>query len=305
MKKKYTFFVLYLIALLCTSLFAGCAQRTEIAEVTLHEHHFELTETRQATCEQAGFDLYVCICGESYSEEEAALGHAEGDWEVAEKATAADPGLRQRRCVACGELLAAEPIPAETDPTEPDQEAKAAPAAPAAPPAASAHRHSYSKTVTKEATCTGSGSYWFACKCGAGYAEPIPCKGHDPESRVCEGSCTADTLEEKVCADCGRVLSSVITEKAPGHQFKFLNNGWETLEKATCEKSGLEQRTCKVCRKTRRGPWKLWAMTIRKELPRPLPARKAAIPAGSARPAAAPSPAPSPPPATTGLPGRW
>lgn len=253
MKKKYTFFVLYLVAVLCMSLFAGCSRNEEIAEVTVHEHEYTIEETKEAACTEAGFTRYVCACGERYTEETDPLGHTPGEWEVTLEPMETQGGVLAQHCTVCQAMLGCEPIAPLTSETEPEaqedlhidlaQKKDAAPSGIQAP----AHRHSYSKTVTKEPTCTRSGSAWYGCSCGAGYEEPISSRGHNLYTHLVEGSCTADTIKERICRDCGRVISSTVAETAPGHRFSLLNEGWKVQEKATCDQAGTQQRICKIC----------------------------------------------------------
>lgn len=250
MKKLQKIYVLLLSVMLCVSLFSGCTRNEEIAEITVHEHNYTIAEAREATCLETGFVRYTCDCGESYSEESDALGHKEAAWEVTMEPTAKGPGLRQQLCASCDAVLFSEPIPAitvektgekmETHPAD-KQENPPKDSAPAP------HRHSYAKTVQEKATCTRSGSVWYGCKCGAGYAEAVPAKGHDLYEKVSEGSCTADTVTEKICADCGRVISFTVTETAPGHRFGLLNDGWKRIEKPACTTPGQEEHICKTC----------------------------------------------------------
>lgn len=48
------------------------------------------------------------------------------------------------------------------------------------------HVHSYTSSITKEATCTEDGVKTFTCECGDSYTETIPTTGHNYEN----GSCT-------------------------------------------------------------------------------------------------------------------
>ena len=68
-------------------------------------------------------------------------------------------------------------VPVTTPATTP-----AAPTVPATPaptlPPTTAHGHSYSAWVSKEATCTEQGVKTYRCSCGSSYTEAIPALGH-------------------------------------------------------------------------------------------------------------------------------
>lgn len=90
---------------------------------------------------------YKCVCGDSYSEKVT----TDGDGNV----------------ISDGDSTA----PAVTTTTAPAVTTTTAPAP--------AHTHSYSSKVTKEATCTATGTMTYTCSCGDKYTESIPAKGHD------------------------------------------------------------------------------------------------------------------------------
>ncbi len=48
----------------------------------------------------------------------------------------------------------------------------------------SSHTHSYTSTVTKQATCTATGTKTFKCSCGDTYTETIKAKGHSYKTTV-------------------------------------------------------------------------------------------------------------------------
>ena len=73
------------------------------------------------------------------------------------------------------------------------------------------HEHSYTETITKQATCTEAGEKTFTCTCGHSYTEEIPAKGH----HFVDGECTdcgekdpcseshTDENEDDICDICG------------------------------------------------------------------------------------------------------
>lgn len=67
-------------------------------------HQYTMTETTPG-CTEFGEKLYRCsICGDSYSESIAALGHSYGDWTVDTAATCTETGLEIRTCATCGDI---------------------------------------------------------------------------------------------------------------------------------------------------------------------------------------------------------
>ena len=65
---------LYILALLSSSLFfVGCNENT--ATESSHKHAYEAT-MYATTCEEGGYTLYKCACGDAYrADEMPALGH--------------------------------------------------------------------------------------------------------------------------------------------------------------------------------------------------------------------------------------
>ncbi|MBP3784398.1 MAG: hypothetical protein J6I68_14225 [Butyrivibrio sp.] len=104
------------------------------------------------------------------------------------------------------------------------------------------HTHSYTATVTKDATCTEAGEMTYTCSCGDSYTEVIAMKSHNYESTVTkEPTCTETGTETKECADCGDTIESVIP--ALGHKA----GDWVTEKEATCSEEGRNVRYCTVC----------------------------------------------------------
>lgn len=70
-----------------------CGQR----DPELHEHHYVLTEEVAADCENDGYLLYSCECGEYYTETIPATDHDWSDWETSDEET----GEQWRYCFNC------------------------------------------------------------------------------------------------------------------------------------------------------------------------------------------------------------
>lgn len=124
------------------------ALEAELNKTTPHTHSYTSSVTTQATCTTDGVRTYICSCGHSYTEAIPATGHKYVD------------GV----CSVCG---ATDPNHSGSEGDEP-------------------HTHSYSSSVTKEATCTTEGVRTYTCACGHAYTEPIAPTGHN----FVNGTCT-------------------------------------------------------------------------------------------------------------------
>ena len=175
------------------------------------QHNYVAT-TREATCEQEGMTTYTCaLCGDTYTEELPALGHAYET--VTVEATCETAGSVTTTCANCGD---------ETVETLP------------------ALGHDY-KTTTVEPTCETAGSVTTTCaNCGDGTVETIPALGHDYEVKVTEATCVSDGGTVYTCTTCGH---SYIDNKvaAFGHDYTT------TTVAATCETAGSVTTTCANC----------------------------------------------------------
>lgn len=104
------------------------------------------------------------------------------------------------------------------------------------------HTHSYTATVTKDATCTEAGEITYKCSCGDSYTETIPMKPHDYETTVTkEPTCTETGTQAQVCKDCGDTIETTIP--ALGHKA----GDWVTEKEPTCSEEGRNVRYCTVC----------------------------------------------------------
>ena len=69
-----------------------------------HIHSYESRVTKEATCTESGTKTYICLCGDSYTEQLAALGHEFSAWKDIEAATYTEHGVSVRFCTQCGIL---------------------------------------------------------------------------------------------------------------------------------------------------------------------------------------------------------
>ena len=195
----------------------------------IHEHSYT-TETKVATCTEAGYTLHSCACGDTYRSDEvkakghqygaakekeatctakgglvktcdicehknienaiSALGHEWSSWETTIEATTSAAGEKTRTCNRCHK-------------TEKKTIAKLK---------ESSHQHSYTKTVV-EATCVKEGYTRYTCACGKSYdTDKTPLRSHlygDWET-VKKPTATSTGKKEAICQRCGKVTSKSI-----------------------------------------------------------------------------------------------
>lgn len=79
------------------------------------------------------------------------------------------------------------------------------------------HTHSYTSSVTKEPTCTLTGTRTYTCSCGASYTETIPALGHAYDAGVITRPATvvSDGLKTFTCTRCGATKTEVIPKLDP------------------------------------------------------------------------------------------
>ncbi len=75
---------------------------TETKTTESHEHSYKTTTTKNATCENAGEQLYECSCGHSYVEKIAPTGHIYSVVK-SEESTCQSQGYKNYKCNSCGD----------------------------------------------------------------------------------------------------------------------------------------------------------------------------------------------------------
>lgn len=107
--------------------------------------------------------------------------------------------------VACGSSNEADSTATTVAETITEVETTAIPEQTEAP-----HEHSYTETITKEATCLEDGEVTFTCECGDTYTETVSATGHDFSNYVSneDATYTADGTETATCA-CGETDTRV------------------------------------------------------------------------------------------------
>lgn len=149
-----------------------------------HKHNYVETITKEPTCTETGEKKYTCDCGNSYTEVIPAKGHHYENGEctdchekdpnhehsytekVTKEPTCTEKGEKTYTCT-CGHSYTEE-IPATGHHYGDDD--KCTGCGELNPD----HEHSYTETITKEATTTEEGEKTYTCKCGESYTEAIP-----------------------------------------------------------------------------------------------------------------------------------
>ena len=218
-----------------------------------HVHDYVAVAVVEPTCEDDGYTLYACSCGNAYEDDIVAmLGHELGEWYVVTESTCTETGLQQRDCVRCDHSEEEELPLADhewdegeiiLEPTEESEgeicytclnceETRTE----TIPPVD--HVHDYTEVVT-DATCTEGGYTTYTCRCGNSYVDDeTPALGHDMEAWVESKApgCTTEGTEVRGCARCDYVETQSIP--ATGHSHTAV------VTAPTCTEDGYTTYIC-------------------------------------------------------------
>ena len=187
--------------------------------------------SKDSTCTEAGEKVYTCkVCGETKTEEIAALGHSYSEeWTVDKEATCEEAGSKSHHCTRPG-------CDSKTEVTEIE---------------ALGHEWGEGKE-TKAPTCTEAGEKTYTCtRCDKTKTEAIEALGHAySEEWIVDKEATCEEAGSKShhCTrpDCDS--KSEVTEIAAlGHEW---GEGKET-KAPTCTEAGEKTYTCTRCDKTK------------------------------------------------------
>ena len=187
--------------------------------------------SKDSTCTEAGEKVYTCkVCGETKTEEIAALGHSYSEeWTVDKEATCEEAGSKSHHCTRPG-------CDSKTDVTE---------------IAALGHEWGEGKE-TKAPTCTEAGEKTYTCtRCSATKTEEVAALGHAYSEEWTvdrEATCEEAGSKSHHCTrpDCDS-KSEVTVIEALGHEW---SEGKET-KAPTCTEAGEKTYTCTRCDKTK------------------------------------------------------
>ncbi len=177
-------------------------------------HSYVGSITTAATCTTAGVKTHTCsACGDSYTEEIAALGHKLTS--VGAKApTCTEKGWdAYEYCSVCDYTTYVEKAAAG---------------------------HSYNAVVTAP-TCTADGYTTYTCSCGDSYtADTVAAKGHTEEIDAAVAPTCTETGKTagKHCSACNTVLVAQEVIAATGHDYETV------VSDPTCTEAGVKTYTC-------------------------------------------------------------
>ena len=186
--------------------------------VYAHAHDYQLTDSKAATCESDGYEVWTCAeCDETYTESIPALGHDLTSKVVEPTCTA--EGYTQHDCGRCGLSYRDTIVPALGHKTE--------------------------LRDAREATCTADGytgdEVCTVCEEIVKQGEVIPATGHSWDEGVVktEPGCCEEGVMHYTCTVCGETKEENISPK--GHQYE------KTVIAPTCTASGYDEYVCTVC----------------------------------------------------------
>ena len=187
--------------------------------------------SKDSTCTEAGEKVYTCkVCGETKTEEIAALGHSYSEeWTVDKEATCEEAGSKSHHCTRLG-------CDSKTEVTE---------------IAALDHEWGEGKE-TKAPTCTEAGEKTYTCtRCDKTKTEAIEALGHAYSEEWTvdkEATCEEAGSKSHHCTRLDCDSKSEVTEIAAlGHEW---SEGKET-KAPTCTEAGEKTYTCTRCNATK------------------------------------------------------
>ncbi len=187
--------------------------------------------SKDSTCTEAGEKVYTCkVCGETKTEEVAALGHSYSEeWTVDKEATCEEAGSKSHHCTRPGCDSKSEVTVIE----------------------ALGHEWGEGKE-TKAPTCTEAGEKTYTCtRCDKTKTEAIEALGHAYSEEWTvdkEATCEEAGSKSHHCTRLGCDSKSEVTEiEALGHEW---GEGKET-KAPTCTEAGEKTYTCTRCNATK------------------------------------------------------
>ena len=231
---------------------------TEEIPVKPHEHTYQITYSKDATCTDDGIAVNTCsICGKTTEVITPATGHTESDFIVDREAACTETGERHTECQVCHITMKTETISAvghdygdwiiDKEATEEAEGEKHKECNRCDSRITedieklSPHVHDYVETAREDSSCSKTGTITYTCECGGSYTEEIAKKAHTPGAWTVKSPATEESegLEVRSCTECGMQTDSRMIEKLP-HTHNYVTD----TKAATCTTDGYVKKTC-------------------------------------------------------------
>ena len=219
----------------------------------IHKHQYSISEIYEATCVEEGTTMYICECGDSYSEVIPTIDHTPSDWIIDKEATCKENGAKYKECTICQSILENKVVE-KVDHNMVDGKCSNCDYE-----EIEDHTHNYVGKVTKESTCKVEGIITYLCECGDTYTEPIEMKNHISSNWITdkEATCKENGSKHKECTICKSVLETETIKKIThnmvdgkcnecGYEEAVHTHSYVATEtkSATCVKEGVITYEC-------------------------------------------------------------
>ena len=213
-----------------------CGDTTSTYSYTSHSWG-SWTTTKAATCTSSGTQTRTCSdCGNTETQTISATGHSYVSHSAVSPTCTKSGNDAYYTCSKCSTIFNSSKAVISSIPTK------------------AALGHSWgSWTVTKEATCTDSGTQKHTCsRCSSSETKTISATGHSYVSHsAVSPTCTKSGNDAYyTCSKCSTIfnssksiISSIPTKAALGHSW----GSWTVTKAATCTDSGTQKHTCSRC----------------------------------------------------------
>ena len=239
-----------------------CLTSAPMSMGVTHNHDWKLEKTVQVTCEQDGYSLYKCECGQEYIDNKVEkIGHKLTQFITVKEGTCTEKGLEEARCYFFDECGYSETystatgnhsfVTTEIDPTctEPGflQYQCTYCSYMMTEAVKPANGHSFSDIIVEEkATCSEKGKKIVKCiNCDATTEIDIPATGHKLSTiEPVPSTCTEPgKTQGSFCQVCGTIFEEQKNIPALGHNM-FVS---QVIRTATTERNGSCIYTCNIC----------------------------------------------------------
>lgn len=240
----------------------SCSKQETVVDIdSMLPHTYIINSETLSTCTTKGVIKYACVCGESYTTEQEALGHNIVE-ESRQEPTCNNDGIVNSVCTKC-DFVKQESIPATNHtnaiidngiPATCTQTGfTAGKYCPDCDTWLEGHEtipttaHSYISEVAAEPTCFKEGVITYTCTCGDSYTETIAKKDHEYATWQIKTNptCMKPGSEWSYCLNCDNDFEREIP--ATGHKVIEYVMKASTDEMAAYGGNGAYMTACEIC----------------------------------------------------------